>query len=429
MDILIILLLILLNGFFSLSEIAIVSFKKARIEQYADKHRKGVRFALKLQEEQEDFLASIQVGITLIGLINGFIGGSAVAKYFVPLLEWMKMPTAAAQTTAVIVSILLVTFITIVFGELVPKTVALSNPERASLRVAPVMLVISRIFSPVVKLLSGTTKIVNKILGIKHNDNRITEDEIKNMLKEAEESGVIEEDQNEIHEKVFYFADKRAKHIMTHRSEVEWIDCNLPKEEFTAQLFTFKSSKVLVCNKHIENYLGALNVKEYFMHEIKHDGTPVNDMLFKPLVFSDTTDAQDILNEFRKEQIYFSVVLNEFGELEGIVTLHDIMENIVGEIPEEEEIVEPDIFVRDDNSVLVNGNAPIDVLLDVINGFEIDFDEVDYSTVAGFVLDHIEKTPEIGDNFDFLNYHIEIVDIDLNRIDKVLITPKALPAA
>jgi len=421
MDILIILLLILLNGFFSMSEIAIVSFKKIRIEQYEDKYEKRIRMAIYLQEHQEDFLAAIQVGITLIGLINGFIGGSAIAKYFVPLFEWMKMSTNTAADISIVVSILLVTFITIVFGELVPKTISLSNPEKTSLRVAPVMYWISLAFRPVVKLLSGTTKLVDRILDIKRKESQITEDELRDMLKEAEETGVIEEEQNDIHEKVFYFADKKAKHIMTHRSEVEWIDRNLPEEQFTQQLFGVNSSKILVCDKHIENYVGVLKVKEFFIHKMKKDNCALQDMLFAPLVFSDTSNAQDILEAFREEQRYFGVVLNEFGELEGIVTLHDILENLVGEIPEEEEIVEPDIFVREDNSVLVNGDAPVETLLDVIEGFEIDFEEVDYSTVAGFVLENIEKMPEIGDGFDILQYHVEIVDLDRNRIDKVLI--------
>ena len=422
MDILIILLLILLNGFFSMSEIAIVSFKKIRLEQYEDKYQKRIRTAIHLQEHQEDFLAAIQVGITLIGLINGFIGGSAVAKYFIPLFEWMKMSPAAAVDVSVVVSILLVTFVTIIFGELVPKTISLSNPEKTAVRVAPAMYWISLAFRPIVKLLSGTTKLVDKILDIKRKESQITEDELRDMLKEAEETGVIEEEQNDIHEKVFYFADKRAKHIMTHRSEVEWIDLNLPEDQFTQQLFEVNSSKILVCDKHIENYVGALQVKEFFIHKMKNDNCMLREMLFAPLEFSDTTNAQDILETFREEQRYFGVVLNEFGELEGIVTLHDILENIVGEIPEEEEIVEPDIFVRDDNSVLVNGDAPVETLVDVIDGFEIDFEEVDYSTVAGFVLENIEKLPETGDGFDILQYHVEIVDMDRNRIDKVLVS-------
>lgn len=422
MDIFIIVILILLNGFFSMSEIAIVSFRKIRLENiYGKKKPKGVKYAVRLQENQEDFLASIQIGITLISLVNGFIGGSATAEYFVPLFKLMKMTDAAAMNTSVAVSIIMVTFVTIVAGELVPKTIALSDPERTSARVAPVMYFTSRIFAPAVKLLSATTSIVDKMLGIRKTDGSITEDELMDIINEAGEKGVIEEEQNELHEKIFYFSDKRARHIMTHRSEVEWVDINLPPDAFTEQLYACKSSKVLVCDKHVEQYVGVLKLKEYFMNRYKGADFDVRGLLEQPIVFSETTDAQDILNEFRQAQHYFGVVVDEFGLLEGIVTMHDILENLVGEVPEEEDVVEPDVMVRDDNSMLVNGDAPIEALLDVIEGFEIDFDEVDYATVAGFVLEHIGKTPELGDSFDFMGYHIEIVDMDRNRIDKVLV--------
>lgn len=422
MEILFIFLLIILNGFFSMSEIAIVSFKKIRIEKYSGKHPKAVKMAIQLQENQDDFLASIQVCITLISLINGFIGGSALGKYIAPLFVWMNMPEAAAMATAITVSILLVTFFTIVLGELVPKSIGLSNPEKVSVNVAYTINIFSKIFHPLVRLLSLTTSLFKKMLGIHKVEAQITEEELRDMIKEAEESDVIEEEQSELHENIFYFADKRAKHIMIHRSEIEWIDINLPEDEFTQQLYEFKSSKILVCDKQLEKFLGVLNVKEYYINRLKQTDFKIEEILYKPLIFTETTEAQDILTEFREAQIYFGVVYDEFGELEGIITLHDIIENIVGEMPEEKEIVEPDIFVRDDNSVLVNGDAPVEMLTDVIDGFEIDFEEVDYSTVAGFVLENIEKAPEIGDKFEFLGHRLEVVDIDHNRIDKVLIT-------
>ncbi len=422
MQVVTILLLILLNGFFSMSEIAIVSFRKIRIENYADKHKKGVMRAIQLQDSQEEFLASIQICITLISLINGFIGGSDLARYMEPLFLKIQMAPGVASTISVVLSIILVTFFTIVLGELVPKTIGLSNPEKASVRVAPTIYFVSKLFSPIVKLLSGTTALVDRMIGVKKTDDHLTEDELRDMIKEAGETDVIEEEQSEMHEKIFYFSDKRAKHIMLHRSEIEWIDINLPENEFIEQLSNSKNSRVLVCDKHIEQYLGVLNVKEFFISRYKQDQPNVQDLLDAPLVFTETMEAQDILNEFRKAQFYFGVVIDEFGELEGIVTLHDILENIVGEMPEEEEVVEPDVFVREDQSVLVNGDAPVEVLVDVMDGFEIDFEDVDYSTVAGFVLEQIEKTPEVGDSFDFLNYCVEIVDTDHNRIDKVLVT-------
>lgn len=416
---LVILLLILANGFFSMSEIAIVSFKRIRIDKFAEKHPKAVCKALFLQDHQEEFLASIQVGITLISLLTGFVGGASLSPYLEPLFLWMGVSAGLAKSIALVISFTVVTFVTIVIGELVPKTIALSKPERVAVAVAPAMNFFRILFKPIVSLLSSTTTLIDKMLGVKENEDHLTEDELLDMIKEAGETDVIEEEQSEMHENIFSFADKRAIHVMIHRSEIEWIDVNLPKEEFINQLFDFSVSRVLVCDKHVENYLGVLNIKDFFMELRKSGDVDVRDLLDEPLVFPENTEAQDILNEFRKAQFYFGVVVDEFGDLAGIVTLHDIMESIVGEMPEEEEVVEPDVTECDDHSFLVRGDAPIDVLTDVIDGYEVDYDEIDYSTVAGFVFERFEAIPREGDSFEFMGHRVEIVRMDHNRIDEV----------
>ncbi len=416
---LVILLLILANGFFSMSEIAIVSFKKIRIDKYAEKHSKAVRKALFLQDHQEEFLAAIQVSITLISLLTGFIGGASLSPYLEPLFLWMGASAGLAATIALIISFSVITFVTIVIGELVPKTIALSKPERVAVAVAPTMNFFRLLFKPAVIALSGTTSLIDKMLGVKENEDHLTEDELLDMIKEAGETDVIEEEQSEMHENIFTFADKRAVHVMIHRSEIEWIDINQSEEEFIKQLYDFTVSRVLVCDKHVENYLGVLNIKDFFMELQKNGKADIRSMLDEPLVFTENTDAQDILNAFRQKQYYFGIVVDEFGDLAGIVTLHDIIENIIGEMPEEEEVVEPDITECEDHSVLVKGDAPIDVLTDVIDGYEVDYDEIDYSTVAGFMVDHLETIPKVGDSFEFMGYHLEIVKMDHNRIDEV----------
>ncbi len=421
---LVILLLILANGFFSMSEIAIVSFKKIRIDKFTDKHPKAVRKALFLQDHQEEFLASIQVSITLISLLTGFIGGASLSPYLEPLFLWMGASARLSATIALVISFSLITFVTIVVGELVPKTIALSKPERVAVAIAPTMNFFRLLFKPAVAALSSTTALIDKMLGVKENEDHLTEDELLDMIKEAGETDVIEEEQSEMHENIFTFADKRAIHVMIHRSEIEWIDVNLPQEEFIKQLYDFSVSRVLVCDKHVENYLGVLNIKDFFKELRKNGNVDVRTLLDEPLVFTENTDAQDILNEFRKHQYYFGIVVDEFGDLAGIVTLHDIIENIVGEMPEEEEIVEPDVTECEDHSVLVKGDAPIDVLTDVIDDYEVDYDEIDYSTVAGFVVDHLETIPKEGDSFEFMGYLIEIVRMDHNRIDEVRVSFK-----
>ncbi len=422
MEIIIVILLILLNGFFSLSEIALISSKKIRLEHLKEQNSKGAKYALKLLDNSENFLSSIQVGITLIGIIVGFYGGVSLARYLTPLFVWMNVSPTASYGISVTISIAVITFFSIVLGELVPKTIALSKPEKAAVKVAPTIYVVSTLFFPLVKLLAFSTRLINKMMGISPPENHVTEEEIRQIIRFASKEGVIEEEQNVIHEKLFYFSDKRAKHIMTHRSEIDWIDINLPEVEFTDQLLSSKNSKVLICNKELDQYLGVLKIKEFLIKKMMNEEFRVEELLDDPIVCPENAEAQDILSEFRKKQTYFCVVVDEFGTIEGIITLHDVLENIVGDLPEEEDVVEPDIYVREDQSVLVNGDAPIEVLMDVIENFEIDFEEIDYSTVAGFVLEYIEKIPEIGDSFDFKNYRIEVIDLDHNRIDKVLIT-------
>jgi len=343
LEIIIVILLILLNGFFSLSEIALISSKKIRLEHLRDKDKRGAKIALNLLSNSENFLSSIQIGITLIGIITGYYGGINFAKYFTPLFSLMPCSSCTAETLSVITSIIIITFFSILLGELVPKTVALSKPEKAAVVVAPIIYFVSVIFFPIVKLLEISTNLTNKMLGIKPPQNQVTEEELRHIIKVASREGVIEEEQNVIHEKLFYFSDKRAKHIMTHRSEIEWIDKNLPADEFAEQLLNFKNSKILVCDRELDKYIGVLKIKEFLIKKITETEFNIEDLLDEPVVCPENAEAQDVLNEFRKRQIYFCVVIDEFGMIVGLITLHDILENIIGELPEEEEVVEPDI--------------------------------------------------------------------------------------
>ena len=209
---------------------------------------------------------------------------------------------------------------------------------------------------------------------------------------------------------------------MTHRTEVEWIDLEQPEEEIKADILKARHSKLVCCSGILDNFVGILYLKDYLTGINSDPELKAADLLIQPLFIPENSDAPKVLNLFKREQVHFGIVVNEYGSIEGIISLHDIMENIIGEIPEEGETEEPDIYIRDDKSVLVSGDAPIEILDGIIEGFEVDFEEIDYSTVAGFVFDSIKKIPQIGDKFEFKGYTIEIVDIDGNRIDKILIS-------
>lgn len=417
-------LLILINGFFALSEIALVSSKRARLEQARINGSSGAKTALHLLNNSENFLSAVQVGITLIGIVTGVYGGVSIASYLVPYLQQWDLVAPYAQEVSLTTTIIVITYISIVIGELVPKTVAISNPESIAIRVAPIIYYFSASFYPFVWVLSASTGLIVRLIGIKERTDRVTEEELRQIIKIASVEGVIEKGQNLIHEKVFYFSEKRAKHLMTHRTDVELLDIALSPEAFHRAVLQLKHSKVVVYRKRTDDFIGVLSVKDYLLNQSLDTPQPIETILHEPIIVPDTLDAQKVITLFRQKHVYFAVVVDEYGSLEGIITLHDIMESIIGSMPEEWEEPEPDVFVREDKSVLVSGDAPIETLTEIIEDFTVDFEEIDYSTVAGFVFNLLNEFPQIGDKVMYDNYVIEIVDIDRSKIDKVLITKK-----
>lgn len=421
MELLVITFLILLNGFFALSEIALVSSKRSRLEQFRSKGHKGAAIAIRLLSNSENFLSAIQVGITLIGIVTGVFGGISIADDITPFISRIEPLSEFAEEIALAVTVITITYFSIVIGELVPKTIAMSNPERIAITIAPAIYYISIVFYPVVRFLSWSTSLINKLLGIKKQDEHLTEAELRQLIKTATREGVIEKYQNQLHEKVFYFSDKKARHIMTHRIEVEWIDLTKPPEKIREDLLN-ASHTILVCgNASLENFEGILSLKDYFSALSTSQQVNIRDLLTQPVIVPENMDAHRVLEKLKKSKKHFSVVVNEYGSVEGIITVHDIMENIIGDIPEEDESYEPDIFLRDDKSYLVSGDAPVEVLDGILENYMTDFEKIDYSTVAGFVLFNIKKIPRVGDKFDMGSHTIEIVDIDGRRIDKILI--------
>ncbi len=422
MEIVILGILILINGFFALSEIALVSSKKSRLEQSSVKGSKGAKIALHLLDQSEKFLSAVQVGITLIGIVTGVYGGMNIADDVTPFFLQFEFTKLYAYQIALTTTVVIITYVSIVIGELVPKTIALSNPEKIAKIVAPVIYYFSILFYPFVKLLSISTNLINGLIGIKKQAVHITEAELRHMIKIASHEGVIEKEQNVIHEKVFYFSDKKARHLMTHRKDLEWIDFNQSKENIKNKILKVQHSKVVCCNGDIDDFLGVLYLKDYYKALSLDSSLNINDLIVQPIIIPESVDAQNVFELLRQKHSNICFVVNEYGGFEGIITLHDIMENILGQIPDEGETIEPDVFIREDLSVLVNGDAPVETLVDIMENFTIDFEKIDYSTVAGFVFNHSNKIPQIGDKFDYLGYSIEVVDIDGNRIDKILIT-------
>lgn len=421
-EVLIILLLIVLNGFFALSEIAVVSSHKTKLEAEKKKGHKGAEMALKLKADSDNFLSAVQVGITLIGIVNGAYGGTALAEDVAPFFEKFAWSSPHAETISLVLVVFLITYVSIVIGELVPKTIALNNPEKVSVVVSRPIYVVSIIFFPFVKFLAASTSFFNKIIGLKPQKDTISEMELRTLLKAATKEGIIENEESILHEQVFYFSDKRARHIMTHRTDVEWVDISKSKEEVISDLLNCKHSRVLACNGKLDDFVGIISIKDFLYELHKNKDFSIHDLIQEPLIFPSTLRAQKVLEMFRNNHKSIGVVVDEYGSVDGIITLHDIMETLVGPIADDEESEEPDIFMQNENSALVNGEAPVELLTLLIDDFILDFETIDYSTIAGFVLANINKIPQVGDKFIYKNTTFEIVELDGNKINKVLIT-------
>lgn len=422
MEITIIFILILFNGFFALSEIALVSSRKSRLENLKTSGSKGAATALKLLEKSENFLSAVQVGITLIGIVTGAFGGISIAEKVSPVFISLGIPVDSAYSFALAGTIIIVTYLSIVLGELVPKTMALSNPEAIAVRVAPVINVFTKIFYPFVRFLSLSTNLINSIFGIKKKGHSVTEAELKQMLRTASHEGIIEMEQNRMHEKVFHFAEKKARNIMTHRHDVEWIDLNTPYDELQKEILSARHSKLLACRDEIDNFIGFLNVKEYLIKKLVAKSIKPEDLITEPLIFPESASAKTILKALKDKKLNIAVIVDEYGSFQGVVTVHDMMENLLGEMPDKEDLEEPLIVKRDDGSLLVSGFTPIETMAEYLGDINLDFEKTGYNTVAGFVLYHINGIPQTGDRFVFGNYSIEIVDMDGSKIDKLLVS-------
>ncbi len=422
LEILVIFLLTLINGFFAISEISLVSVKRQRIEQKAQRGHHSAQTVLSLLKNPEGFLSSVQVGITLIGIVSGVYGGATLVNDLQPQIEKIEALKPYAPQLAYVAVIGLITYFSIVIGELIPKTIAMRNAERVALSVAPIVSVFTKIMYPFVWLLSVSTNLFNHVFGIKDaSEENVTEDEIRFMIKTAGKQGVLEKEESELHQNVFSFTAQKARSLMTHRSEVDWLDINDSTAVIEEEIRASNRSKFLVCNGAIDKVVGILSVKDFFEEKDKPD-FQFKDILKEPLYISENKYSIDILKLFRQRKQYIGVIIDEYGMTEGLVTLQDLIEPIVGDLPETDDDDQPEIVRREDNSLLINGSVRIQELNDYLSEDFLPEDESNYHTVAGFILHELDDLPVVGYVFNYKNHKIEIIDRDGIRIDKVLIS-------
>lgn len=421
MEIVVILLLTALNGFFSLSEIALVSTKKARLEQLAAKGSRRARIAVQLLEQPEHFLSAVQVGITLIGVVSGAFGGVALADDLRPVLEKVDWLTPYAPQISLVLVVGLITYLTIVLGELVPKTLALNNPMRISLAVAPVVAVFTRFTYPLVWLLSFSTRMVQKVLFIKERaEQPVSDEELKLMLKIARQQGVMDQQEMELHHNLFRFADRKASQFMTHRSELVWIDAREAPEVIAAEIREHPFSKYLVCDGDLDNPIGYIPAKK-FMDAYSKPGFDLRKAVHPAVLVTPNLPAVRILELLKKHREYFAVVIDEFGAVLGIITLYDITESILGDLPSQEPDYFPSVTERSDGSFLVDAMMPIDEFADRFECETAHLHREDFATISGLLLDRFGGIPKPGESVRLDLFEIEVMDMDGARIDKILV--------
>jgi putative hemolysin len=425
LDILVILLLIIANGLFSGAEIAIISARRHRLEQWAEKGRRSAHVALRLADSPNQFLSTVQIGITLIGILSGAVGGATVALQLDGLLDQITglAPYSEALSFGVVVAI--ITFLSVVVGELVPKRLAMTNPEHLACAMAPSMRLLSRISAPVVHLLSTTTDALLKLLGVPaSSEPDITEDEIKALFRQGTDSGVFEELEHEMVQRVLRLDDRSIKSLMTPRPDIAWLDSEEPLDESIQEILQSTHSRFPVGKGSLDECLGVVRVRTLLAAKLKGQSINLEEELQPPLFVAESARALSVLEQFRRSGIHIALVTDEFGGVGGLVTLNDLMEGIVGDLPSAEDEDVPLVVTREDGSFLVDGGLDLDTFTELIDHDVFGVDkEGRYHTLAGFVMHVLERIPREADHFEWQGYRFEVIDMDGKRVDKLLVMP------
>lgn len=418
MEIFIIIGLILLNGVLSMSEIALVSARKARLELEAKRGNKSAQTALKLAGEPDRFLSTIQIGITLIGILTGLYSGEAFAANLAEVVRHVPVLEPYALGLSKTLIVIIVTYLTLIMGELVPKRIGMGYAEKVSMLVAKPMYLLSRLASPFVWLLSKSSALTIKITGIKANEeNKVTEEEIKAIVKEGFDGGEVQEVEQDIVERVFNLGDRNVGSIMTHRSDLVWLDVTDSIEKIREKVQENLFNIYPVASEKFDNIKGVVYLKDLF-GRIDEPDFSLEQVIRPAQYLPENQSVYNALEQFKQARVKYGIVTDEFGGIQGIVTLKDIMEGLIGQVPEVGE--EAEITQRSDGSWLVDGQLSF---YDFLEYFDLEdlYAEHDYNTLSGLILEILERVPKTGETLTWLNFRLEIVDMDGARIDKVLV--------
>lgn len=403
-----------------MSEIALVSARKGRLEHWAEKGDKKAKLALELSSNPELFLSAVQIGITLISIITGVYSGERFGEDLQPYILRLGIEPELASSISTTLIVIVITFLSIVFGELIPKRIGLLRSEKLARAVAGPMRGFAKATHPFVWLLNRTSSLFFTIFNIRKNtDDAVTEEEIKTLITEGTEAGTIEEAEQEIIERVFHLSDRSITSLMTHRSDIIWFDIQETEEQIKEKIINEPHSAYPICQGTVDNIKGVVSIKDLY---VSPDNRQFSDVMQPALFIPENVSAYQVLERFKSSKIHSAFIVDEYGSILGMLTLNDILEAIVGEIPQED-VPDYEIIEREDGSFLIDAQIPF---YDFLTRFEktewMNEGEKDFDTLAGFILHELERIPHTGDTFTWKGFHIEIVDMDGHRIDKVLVS-------
>ena len=430
LEILLILVLIVANGVFSGSEIAIVSARRVRLEQMANQGNRRAAVALRLATSPNDLLSTVQIGITLIGILSGAVGGATLSGRLKPLIDAIPplRPWSEPLSFALVVSA--ITYLSLVIGELVPKRIALNNPEAIACAVARPMRWLSRWGAPLVHLLGSSTDALLRLLGVPiETEPDLTEEEIRALIRQGAEAGVLEEAEHEMVQRVFHLADRPVRAIMTPRTEIDWLDLEESDDSQLAEVLASGHSRLPVGRGQLDDCVGIVRSHALLAAHLEQDTVEISALLEKPLYITETAGTLAVIGQFRENGVEIALVTDEYGGIEGLVTLTDLMEAIVGDLPGGEQEQEPAIRRREDGSWLIDAALPLETLRELLERELLPGEDVGgFHTLAGFLLHRFGRVPSAGDHFRWDGWRFEVVDMDGHRIDKVLISPEEPPS-
>ncbi|BAZ26046.1 putative hemolysin [Kalymmatonema gypsitolerans NIES-4073] len=424
-EILTILLLILANGLFVMSELAIVSARKVRLQQLAERGDAKARAALELASSPNQFLGTVQIGITLLTILSGAYGEESIAKRLAPILSSIPWQQNYKQQLAKGLAILIITYLTLIIGELVPKRLALSRPEPIASIVAIPMQMLARIGSPIVYLLTVSTETVLRFLGIKPStEPQVTEEEIRVLIEQGTEEGTFEEAEQDMVERVFRLGDRPVSSFMTPRPDIVWLDLEDTPQENRQKIIDGGYSRYPVCQGGLDNVLGIIPVTGLLARSFCNEQLDLTVGLLQPTYVPESTRGLKVLELFKQTITHMALVVDEYGVIQGIVTLNDVMIEIVGDVPSIDDQEDPEIVQREDGSWLLDGMLSVDEFFELFDIEELSAeDRGSYQTLGGFVITHLGRIPSAADHFEWQDMRFEVMDMDGNRVDKVLVVP------